>query len=141
MWTPLLPVDCCHGQRLGVGDRCWIILFKLDVTRNQESRSDLELLACFAFLGSGLGVGPGTVLRLPVAVIGRERLAWPQRWRRPARISPAGPGWCGSRLALAGRWPRWRGWDRYTRHGLGAWPRLAGWTRNGFPLGRTGFRG
>jgi hypothetical protein len=32
------------------------------VARNQESQSDLELLACFAFHGSGFGVGLGTVL-------------------------------------------------------------------------------
>jgi len=123
MWTPLLAVDCCHGQRLGVGDSCWIILFKLGVARNQKLRSDLELLACFAFLRSGFGVGLGTVLQLPVPgdrpgragvasameepnprSAHRARLNWVStgaRWQT-AKVAGAGPGlacldWIGRR--------------------------------------------
>ena len=86
--------------------------------------------------------GPGTVLRLPVAVIGRERLAWPQRWRRPARISPAG-----RRLVRVPTGARWT-MAKVARLGplspaMASVPGLASLAGPGpaLPaLGRTGFR-
>jgi hypothetical protein len=94
--------------------------------RSRTPWRELELLTCLSLFGGRFINSAEMVLRPTIAVVSLASPAFLQRPRHPARVSSAEPSWCGSRLALGWRWPRWRGHPRPWLQlvGQGAWALL-----------------